>query len=104
MSKVLLISNDVIGKQMAGPGIRTWELAKLLAAEHSVTLLTPTKTDLQHPGLSALVSTQDCVRRNADTHDVVIGQGQILSRYPFLFGHSIVKVIDLYDPSPIGSL
>lgn len=104
MSRVLLISNDVIGKQMAGPGIRTWELAKLLAAEHTVTLLTPTQTDLEHSKLSTQVSTQDCVRRHADTHDVVIGQGQILSRYPFLFDHSIVKVVDLYDPSPVGYL
>lgn len=104
MSKVLLISNDVIGMQMAGPGIRTWELAKLLATEHTVTLLTPTRTDLQHPRISMQVSTQDCVRACADTHDVVIGQGQILSRYPFLLGHSIVKVVDLYDPSPVGYL
>lgn len=104
MSKVLLISNDVIGMQMAGPGIRTWELAKLLATEHTVTLLTPTRTDLQHPRISTQVSTQDCVRDCADMHDVVIGQGQILSRYPFLLGHSIVKVVDLYDPSPVGYL
>ena len=104
MSKVLLISNDVIGMQMAGPGIRTWELAKLLATEHTVTLLTPTRTDLQHPRISTQVSTQDCVRACADMHDVVIGQGQILSRYPFLLGHSIVKVVDLYDPSPVGYL
>ncbi len=104
MSKILLISNDVIGRQMAGPGIRTWELAKLLASEHSVTLLTPTRTDLQHPGLSAEVSSQASVRACADTHDVLIGQGQILSRYPFLSDHSIIKVIDLYDPSPVGYL
>jgi glycosyltransferase involved in cell wall biosynthesis len=104
VSKVLLISNDVIGMQMAGPGIRTWELAKLLATEHTVTLLTPTRTDLQHPRISTQVSTQDCVRACADMHDVVIGQGQILSRYPFLLGHSIVKVVDLYDPSPVGYL
>ena len=104
MSKVLLISNDIIGMQMAGPGIRTWELAKLLATEHTVTLLTPTRTDLQHPRISTQVSTQDCVRACADMHDVVIGQGQILSRYPFLLGHSIVKVVDLYDPSPVGYL
>ena len=77
MSNVLLISNDVIGRQMAGPGIRTWELAKLLAAEHTVTLLTPTRTDLQHSRLSTQLSTQDRVRECADTHDVVIGQGQI---------------------------
>ena len=104
MSKVLLISNDVIGRQMAGPGIRTWELARLLATEHTVTLLTPTRSDLGHPRLITKLSTNDCVRLCADTHDLVIGQGQVLSRYPFLFGHSIVKVIDLYDPSPIGYL
>lgn len=89
---------------MAGPGIRIWELAKLLATEHRVTLLTPTRTDLQHTRLTTDVSTQRSVRTCADTHDVVIGQGQILSRYPFLFDHSIVKVVNLYDPSPIGYL
>lgn len=104
MSRVLLISNDVIGKQMAGPGIRTWELAKLLVVEHAVTLLTPTRTDLQHPRLATQLATQESVRVCADTHDVVIGQGQVLSRYPHLLDHSIVKVIDLYDPSPIGFL
>lgn len=104
MSHVLIISNDVIGMQMAGPGIRTWELAKLLAAEHSVTLLTPSRSDMRHPRLTIELSTNQSVRACADTHDVVVGQGQVLSRYPFLSKHSIVKVIDLYDPAPIGFL
>jgi len=101
---VLIISNDVIGAQMAGPGIRTWEMAKLLATEHAVTLLTPTRTDLKHPRLSINLATNDSVKTCVRTHDVVIGQGQILSRYPLLLQHSIVKVVDLYDPSPIGFL
>lgn len=104
MSRVLVISNDVVGKQMAGPGIRTWELAKLLAQDHSVTLLTPSRSQLEHPCLKIDLATNDSVRRFADSHDVMIGQGQILSRYPLLLHHSIVKVVDLYDPSPIGFL
>ena len=104
MSRVLVISNDVIGKQMAGPGIRTWELAKLLAIEHSVTLLVPSRTDLQDPRLTIALATNESVARCANAHDVMIGQGQILSRYPSLAQHPIVKMLDLYDPSPIGFL
>ena len=104
MSRVLIISNDVIGAQMAGPGIRTWELAKLLAVEHSVTLLTSSRTDLQDPRLTIALATHESVERFANVHDVMISQGQVLSRYPFLAQHPIVKMIDLYDPSPIGFL
>ncbi len=104
MSRVLVISNDVVGVQMAGPGIRTWELAKLLSVEHDVTLLTPSRSELQHPRLTIASATHESVCRFANTHDVVIGQGQILSRFPLLLRHPIVKVVDLYDPSPIGFL
>lgn len=104
MSRVLIISNDVIGAQMAGPGIRTWELAKLLATEHRVTLLTPSRNELRDPRLTIALATNESVGRFANAHDVMISQGQILSRYPFLAQHPIVKMIDLYDPSPIGFL
>jgi hypothetical protein len=31
--KILLISDDIIGKSMAGPGIRVWEMALSLSKE-----------------------------------------------------------------------
>jgi glycosyltransferase involved in cell wall biosynthesis len=104
VSRVLIISNDVVGTQMAGPGIRTWELAKVLASENTVTLLTPSQTDLRHARVSIGLATQSAVANCLDSHDVVIGQGQILSRYPLLSRHPIVKIVDLYDPAPIGFL
>lgn len=41
MANVLLISLDVVGPAMAGPGVRYWELAHQLSAHHTVTLAAP---------------------------------------------------------------
>ncbi len=38
MAQLLFISHDVVGSAMAGPGIRAAELARVLAAEHELTL------------------------------------------------------------------
>lgn len=45
-NKVVLLSQDVIGKKMAGAGIRYFELAKTLSKKHDVILLTPNEPDL----------------------------------------------------------
>lgn len=89
---------------MAGPGIRMWEMAKALSKEHSVTLLIPAETDLSQTLFEIRRADSQSVRTLADTHDVVIGQGHVLTTYPFLMKHPITKVVDLYDPSPVGSL
>ena len=41
MARVLIISTDIVGPAMAGPGIRAWELARALSAECTVTLAAP---------------------------------------------------------------
>ena len=46
MKRILLISNDVIGERMAGPGIRFWEFAKALSGDLQVSLAVPNK---DHP-------------------------------------------------------
>ncbi len=44
MSRLLLISFDVVDTRMAGPGIRYWEMARTLARTLEVTLATPGAT------------------------------------------------------------
>lgn len=46
MNRVLIISNDIVGGRMAGPGIRCWQFARLLSREFDVTLAVPQSTDL----------------------------------------------------------
>ena len=44
---VLIASHDVVGYRMAGPGIRYWELARVLSASCDVTLAVPWRSDLR---------------------------------------------------------
>ena len=51
MQRVLIISNDVIGRKMAGPGIRYFHIARILSRYATVTLAVP---DLDAPDESVL--------------------------------------------------
>ena len=45
MTNVLVITGDPIGVKMAGPAIRSWNMARALSAENSVTLVTTTNLE-----------------------------------------------------------
>ncbi|HNP73643.1 MAG TPA: hypothetical protein PKK15_21190, partial [Kouleothrix sp.] len=54
-NRVLFVSTDVVGPDMAGPGIRAWELAHALAAQCDVTLAAPdSATPPPSPSVRAL--------------------------------------------------
>ena len=85
MSRVLVVSNEPLGKVMAGPAIRATELARVLsAAGHEV----------------ALVDTSDRaqVRRRAGESEIALIQGWVLERVPALADSGARLVVDLYDP------
>ena len=42
MKRLLLVSNDEVGAQMAGPGIRYYQFARQLSDRFDVTLVVPT--------------------------------------------------------------
>ena len=100
MKRILLISNDVIGEKMAGPGIRFWEFAKALSGDLQVSLAVPNK---DHPtGLGFAVHsygrTERGLRELAAAAEVIIVQGFILRFYPFLTELNVPLVVDVYDP------
>lgn len=61
MPRILIISHDVVGSRMAGPGIRAWHLARALAPSGAVTLVAPRPIDLADPAFAA--STPGTPRR-----------------------------------------
>ncbi len=100
MTAVLLISNDVIGEKMAGPGIRSWEFAKALSSDFQVSLAVPNE---DHPaGLGFAVCSYGRNKRRlrelAGRADVIVFQGFILHNYPFLAELGVPLVVDIYDP------
>jgi glycosyltransferase involved in cell wall biosynthesis len=107
VKKVLLVSNDEVGPQMAGPGIRYYQFARELSKRFEVALVVPTVP--QQPlgdfeVLEAAAYRGRRFRELAGRFDVVVAQ-TLRSWTMKTLARSDVRVIyDLYDPFLIGNL
>ncbi len=106
-SKICIISYDVIGKKMAGPGIRFYEFAKILSNYLDVTLLTPNKIDIDTEGFKTRqykVNNYKSLQRYVENSDIILIQGHILYYFPFLRNFKGKIIVDLYNPFNLESL
>ncbi len=101
---VLIVTEEPLGPVMAGPGIRATEIARLLAAEHDVTLATLRDCALDEPGFRAVATTGRALRRLVDRSDVVVLQGSVLPKHPWIAEGDAVIVADVYDPFHLETL
>ncbi len=108
MTRILIVSTDIVASTMAGPGIRAWELARALAHEHQVTLAVPRETDLASSEFVIVpyaTERHDLVlARLLLQADLAIIQGSVVEGYPELLETRIPLAIDLYDPLLIEGL
>lgn len=98
--RILLVTNDRLGRQRAGPAIRCVELAKVLAREHEVTIASGVPGDFELPGIKVILNALGNpapLRAAARQADVAVTQGLVLHIFPFLRRCNYV-VVDLYDP------
>lgn len=103
--KILILTHEVVADKMAGPGIRCWEMAKVLAQEYNVTLGVPNEDPKEHPLFK--VRTYQWARDikdMAEEADVIICQGIILAASPFLTQMDKILVVDIYDPFVLSLL
>ncbi len=102
--KVLFITLEPIGKQMAGPAIRCVELATQLSAEFETAVFSPRASDLpaewaRDRGFELATGlSRPRLYELAAGCDVLFIQGNILKPYPRLLGLGNHLVVDLYDP------
>ena len=104
---VLVVSPDVVSANMAGPGIRYWELARVLAQHFEVTLAVPGACDLAGEGFEILeygVGRDGPLRQTAAEVDVLVISGYVLHECSFLKDIGCPMVVDLYDPFIIENL
>jgi glycosyltransferase involved in cell wall biosynthesis len=104
MSRVLIISHDVVDHCMAGPAIRAWEFARRLGTQNEVTLAIPNETSLAEEGFILVRYDGRRLRELATKADCTIVSGLTLARYPFLRHASPVLVVDIYDPFVLENL
>ena len=102
--RIVVATCDALTPKMAGPGIRAWQIAQALAAEHDVQLVTTSLAAVSHP---------DFVVRSADDRslaelerwcDVFVFQGWLITGRRFLLESEKVLVADIYDPLHLEQL
>lgn len=106
-SKICIISYDVIGKNMAGPGIRFYEFARIMSNYLDVTLLTPNKVDIDTEGFKTRqykIDNYKSLQRYIENSDIILIQGHILYYFPFLKNFKGKIIVDLYNPFNLESL
>lgn len=103
MANILLNSLCVVGKTMAGPGIRYWEFAKALSKNHHVTLLVPNECDASSEEFTILKNTGKYYQylKKADVL-VTMAVSHSLALAAKLNGVKII--LDAYDPIPLELL
>ncbi|MCX6562811.1 MAG: glycosyltransferase [Candidatus Aminicenantes bacterium] len=114
MYDIFLISDDVAGEKMAGPGIRAWELSKSLSRRFKVALAVPDyssrsaeSTFYKNLPFDLFFYSQAnpaVIKEIGAKSRIVIVQGYILSKFPFLKDLAAYLICDLYVPFPLENL
>jgi glycosyltransferase involved in cell wall biosynthesis len=102
--RIAVATCDAITPKMAGPAIRAWQMAEALSAEHDVQLVTTTVASVSHPGFPVRAVDDGGLAEVERWCDVMVFQGWLLSRRPFLLSSSKVLVADVYDPMHLEQL
>lgn len=107
-TRVLVASHDVVGSQMAGPGVRYWELAKVLAQYFPVKMAAPDGSCVPESSVIEFVtyghSDPSVLRSALGWSDVAIVGSDVLLMCPELRKWSKPLVVDGYDPHTIETL
>ncbi len=104
---ILVISHDVVGPRMAGPGIRYWELARVLAQSFSVVLATPNAAQMPDAGVQLWPyqpGAWDSLAPVVETATAIVLCGDVLAWFPQLMQGRAPLVVDGYDPHPLETL
>src|ERR1700738_4930382 len=89
---------------MAGPGIRVWELAHVLARQGRVTVGAPNDSDLRSPAVQVRSYEGSRMATLVSDHDVVVAFGYLLRQHPLIARQARFLVMDLYDPFLLENL
>jgi glycosyltransferase involved in cell wall biosynthesis len=108
MSRVLILNGDPIGVKMAGPAIRSWNMALQLSVGNEVRLVTTTNLE---EGISAPFSLRQ-VRPSEQAAfgelerwaEVIVFQGHGMSQFEVLRTTDCIVVADIYDPMHLEML
>jgi glycosyltransferase involved in cell wall biosynthesis len=105
MTRIAVITADVLGERMAGPAIRAFNVAEQLAAAgHDVTLISTAECAISHASFVCRHAPWSSLRKAVGDAEVVVFQGFVSYHAPWLMRSDKILVIDLYDPMHLEQL
>ncbi|WP_372593544.1 glycosyltransferase [Actinotalea sp.] len=102
--RILVVTGEPLLERMAGPAIRAWEIAKALAPEHEVRLVSTAGAQRRSEAFSVEYAAGTGLREPTDWADVIVFQGFLLETAPWIKTSSAVVVADIYDPMHLEQL
>jgi hypothetical protein len=102
--RVLIVTGDPLAAKMAGPAIRAYNMAVQLCSEHNVRLISTQTCSLEDTRFESYHHSYEELRDDVAWADVVVFQGFLLLRAPWLRDCDRVLVVDLYDPMHVEQL
>jgi glycosyltransferase involved in cell wall biosynthesis len=106
-TSVLIVSHDIVGPRMAGPGIRYWELARVLGHYFEVTLAVPEEINLSTADVHLWPydpSRWDSLAPAVERAETILLCGDVLAWFPMLEEAGLPLIVDGYDPHPLETL
>ncbi len=100
-TNVLIVSIDPLQAALAGPAIRSVQIAKQLSQHCKVVLAAPDRAELAIPNVQTIAFPSNdgsSLGELALNAEVIIVQGYSLQKYPQLLSAERILVVDLYDP------
>jgi GT2 family glycosyltransferase len=103
---LLIISNEVVSREMAGPAIRVWNFAGILSEYMNVTLAIPNKVEFPQQSFDIVQFKNDGeLRAIIDCCDIVLCNGMTFTKYYNEIKNSNkYLIIDIYDPYNLATL
>jgi GT2 family glycosyltransferase/glycosyltransferase involved in cell wall biosynthesis len=105
--RIVVVTGDAIGVRMAGPAIRAWNIARILAKENDVRLISTSSAvslDDSFETFTVPMRNPRGMQQHQDWADVIVVQGHALQYFPSLETTRKVLVVDIYDPLHLEQL
>jgi GT2 family glycosyltransferase/glycosyltransferase involved in cell wall biosynthesis len=102
--RIVVVTGEPLGRRMAGPAIRAFEMARTLGVEHDVQLVTLGQCNLEGDGFRTRAAGRRELREIVKWADVLVFQGLLLSLHPWIADADVILVADIYDPFHLEAL
>ena len=102
---ILIISDEVVSEEMAGPAIRVWNFASVLSEQMNVILGIPNEVSLAGQTFRIVQYRDEAsLKELIEQCDIILCSGMTFSRFKSIKNSGKYIIMDIYDPYNLATL